>query len=183
MSRRVTKPAEGKTPQSPWRKRLKLAALAVLPVVILVSVLWDPPDPVKYVSELTTPGELEDTDGGGAPAPAVFRPETPFELVLRPSAPEHGPITASCFTVRDGHATPWRPAFTVLPDFAIRITGPTATVFKDVPAGLLEVVCAVGRPGKVPTDPGALEDALRGQRRKGEPSWRVVTTEVLLGDR
>src|SRR5207302_9788594 len=90
-----------------------------------------------------------------------------FELALRPAARVTGPIVARPFIAHDGKREAWRAPIEVSDSGAVRIVGPTATLF---PAGKGDyaIVVAIGADGAVPTSADAAFDS------NAPRDWRKV---------
>ncbi|HVJ88673.1 MAG TPA: hypothetical protein VM580_02650, partial [Labilithrix sp.] len=102
---------------------------------------------------------------------ALLDPNGEFELVARPATPTAG-VTARAVLVQGGTPRPWTPPIDVSTEGAVRIYGPTKSLFPET-RGAYEIVVLVGRKGTLPSESeAALATA------ETHPSLQVIRTRV-----
>jgi hypothetical protein len=121
-----------------------------------------------------TGDRLQRGDDGLANAVITVNPLLQTVIVVRPTTPVKGPVEVRACVTRGGAAREWKPPIEISDDGAVRISGPSRSVF-DVPPGMWTAVVAVGRPGDLPSDPNALA---RGPD-DGAP-WQAFTKPILV---
>jgi hypothetical protein len=100
------------------------------------------------------------------------------EITMRPTARAEGPVTVRCFLAQDGRVRDWDAPVEVAKTGAVHLEGERARLFPGVPAGRWEMIFVVGRPGALPSSPGAVEEALR--RGGGTDAFRMLRGVVIL---
>jgi hypothetical protein len=185
-------PSPSPTPVIPQRpRRLGLAAFVSLASVAAAVVLFlqvdrggVTPGPLPSYSSPAITGEQLQRGVASPDVPEhVFGPGSEVELVLRPDVPARGPIAAHTFLGRGGHVAAWGAPIEVSTDGSVRIAGSYETIFRGVPPGPVDLVIAVGRPGRVPSTPAGVDEAMAGSSAAADGSWRLLRVRVRLVDR
>lgn len=120
------------------------------------------------------------TRGADSPPTGTLdlRRDSALELVLRPSKPVEGAVSAHGFLVQGEDARAWNPPMAVSSAGAIRIAGPAGDLL-GVPAGTWDVLLVVGRAETLPSDPQSVAHAAAGPA--GEHPWQLLRARVRLG--
>jgi hypothetical protein len=144
--------------RAPARPRgLRASALvgaAVLVAAAAMALLLLRPSPPRELPTYEVAILAGDQDRRGeAPRPAggvlVLRPDSRFELVLRPDAKLDAPVGVRAFLLRGAEAHEWTPPLDVSPAGTVRIRGRAGALLGEQ-RGRLRILLAVGRRDALP---------------------------------
>jgi hypothetical protein len=142
------------------------AAVAAAAALLLLRLHFQPP---------TVPDYRIAGDAGGERV--LARGDT-FVMDLQPNGTVTGAVAARAYLVQGDAVRPWDVTFTVQRDGSVQIEGATDALFAKVPAGVWEIVVAVGRPENLPSDPRDLLRA-RAATIDAGAAWHVVRERVV----
>jgi hypothetical protein len=154
-----------------WRRRAMVAAVPLAAAAAAV-LLFARGGETAAMPEYAATWASAERDLRGDPSAHVsndahVQASERFELVLRPAARVTASIVARPFIAHDGKREAWRAPMEVSDGGAVRIVGPTASLF---PAGKGDyvIVIAIGAEGSLPTSADAAFDAVAPR------AWRKV---------
>ncbi len=159
-----------------------LVAVALAAAAAIVFVLPGgpfAPEPMPAYAMIVTGGDRPMRSDPGAPSgqePIRLGPGSTLDLTLRPATRIQGPIAAEGYLVRGGKARRWDVRAEISAEGAVHIQGERGSLFRNEPAGEVEIALVVGRPGEMPAD---AEAALRVD---SPARWALLRRSVLLVD-
>jgi hypothetical protein len=158
---------------------LLVAAAIAAAAALLLRASGGAPEPMPAYAMVVAGGDEQqrsDPPVGSQSEPIRIGPTSEIQITLRPRTRVTGPVVVEGYLLRSGRVQRWNVRADISPEGAIRITGEKQSLFRDEPAGEIEIALVIGRPGAMPPDPeAALRDNPAGR-------WTLHRRTLLLAD-